>query len=218
MHWIDTVILLVLVSGALAGALIGFLWQMFWVITLGVGLYCTFLFNPAASAYIHQNWMPNASPFAASATAFVVVFIGVFVIFLFITLTLNRVIKAIHLQWLNRLLGSLFVAGILASALSFIFLLLASFPVSRDLVEQSKIAPALVAGIKSVVAKIPEEYRKPVEEKVEKTWKEQIKPQINNQKKTLKIPLSPQVEAVREPATEIPLADRIIQELSQKKK
>src|SRR5262245_22437236 len=106
MYWLDTVILCVLAGGALVGFFVGFLWQMFWFISVSLGLYCTVTLNEPATRLVKDHLLEGASPAAARGTAFVLVFLLVFVLFLIVTLLLNQLIRKAHLGWLNRLLGS----------------------------------------------------------------------------------------------------------------
>jgi uncharacterized membrane protein required for colicin V production len=205
MFWLDTVILCVLAGGALLGALMGFLWQMFWIVSVSTGLYCTIASHQAATNFVQRYLLENASPATAEGAAYLLVFGLVFLVFLIATLTLHRLVRTSQLQWLNRLLGSAFVALLLASGMGLVFLLLNSLPASRPIVEHSKIAPVLVAGIQSLVSRIPDQYRQSVEERVNET---------SPPKSRDRAAPAPQLSSGKNPALQIPLAERVIQELT----
>jgi uncharacterized membrane protein required for colicin V production len=205
MFWLDTVILCVLGGGAVLGALMGFLWQVFWIVSVSTGLYCTIVSHQAATNLVQRYLLENSSPATAEGAAYLIVFALVFLVFLVATLTLHRLVHKSHLQWLNRLLGSAFVALLLASGMGLVFLVLNSLPASRPIVEHSKIAPVLVAGVQSLVGQIPDQYRQSVEDKVNETL-----PPISRERATP----APQPSSGKNPALQIPLADRVIQELT----
>ncbi len=209
MYWLDTVILCMLAGGALLGALMGFLWQMFWIIAVATGLFCTIAGNDVATAFVERYLLDGNSPAAARGLAYVIVFGAVFLVFLIATLMVHRLVSKARLQWLNRLLGSAFVAVLLASALGLLFVFLSAVPASRPVVEQSKIAPVLVAGIQSLVTQMPPQYRQTVEEKVGQSLLPQ--PALDSF-----IP-APKTAPRKDAPLRIPLADQVIQELSRKK-
>jgi uncharacterized membrane protein required for colicin V production len=201
MYWLDTVILCVLAGGALVGFFMGFLWQMFWVISVSLGLYCTVTLNDPATKLVKNHLLPEASPAVACGAAYVLVFLVVFVLFLIVTVLLGQLIRKAHLGWLNRLLGSGFVGTILASAMGLVLVVLDSLPVSNTVVEQSKIAPVLVSGVKSMVANLPEDYRQSMKENVEQKVQEAASVPVLQKTKD----------------TPLPLADKILHELKSNK-
>ncbi len=210
MYWLDTVILCILAGGALTGALIGFLWQVFWITSVGAGLYSTILLNDAATYLLQRSIMQGSDPSVARGVAFLLVFALIFVVFLAGTLVVHRLLHKARLQWLNRILGSAAVAVVLAVVLGLAFQLLAIFPASRPLVEQSKIAPVLVAGIQSLLSQLPDDYRKTLEEKIGP-------PQGHAEQPAAEPPISqPASPTLHVPPT--PTVDQIINELSKSKK
>jgi uncharacterized membrane protein required for colicin V production len=207
------VILCILAGGALVGALVGFLWQMFWLSSVAAGLYCSIAFHGPATMLVERHLMQGAGAGAAEGAAYLLVFVIVFVLFLILTLALHRMVRQARLQWLNRLLGSAFVAVILAAVMGVALVLLAAVPGSRDVVEQSKIAPILVASLQSVMARLPDEWRQSAEEKIGHPMPVPVPlpsaPPIRPSGPTAGKPPSLQVR---------PLADQIIEELSKSKK
>jgi uncharacterized membrane protein required for colicin V production len=211
MHWLDTVILCVLAAGALFGALTGLLWQMFLVIATGAGLYCTITLNDTATNFVERHLMEGAAPGMARGVAYILVFALVFLLLLILTLMLHRVVRQARLQWLNRLLGAGFVGLVVASALGLVFLVLDANPASRAFVEQSKIAPVLITGLKNMVASVPEDSRKLVEDKIGQTLPQHVQPQIVPMPQFAPPPQAPQK---KQPALQIPLADRVLEEIN----
>ena len=67
----------------------------------------------------------------------------------------NRILKTLKLKWIDRLLGATF--GLLRGALiiTILFLAFASFPVRRDLLEASRLAPFFLTLGKGLVQVAP---------------------------------------------------------------
>lgn len=90
--------------------------------------------------------------------AFVSIFILVFVVGVFFSAVMDKVLKGLFLKWLDRLLGGIF--GLVRGCLlvSIVFLALTVFPVHKGLVSDSVSAGFFLQIGKAVVTLTPEEF------------------------------------------------------------
>ncbi len=100
-----------------------------------------------------------ASPARAGFVAFVTIFVGLIVIGTIAGAILNRVIKKLHLKWMDRLLGAFFglVRGWLV--VSIIFLAFTAFGVQRANMAQSRTAPVFLESARLIVFWVPQELK-----------------------------------------------------------
>lgn len=169
MFWLDTVILIVLGVAAIWGAFAGLLWQLSRIITVVLALYCTITFNEIATSFLLTNVMADASPLVGRIVAYVLVFLLVCLVFLVITMNLEKSIEKVKLQWLNRLMGAVsatikagFLVGVVLYGLNY-------FPGVREGIERSQIAPVLTKGVDFAFRVVPEHYRENVDSSLDNT-------------------------------------------------
>ncbi|MDE6871306.1 MAG: CvpA family protein [Bacteroidales bacterium] len=106
MNIIDIILLLCFLIAAVNGLRKGFIAQVIAIISLVLGIWLSFKFSTALSAWIGQ-WIETSAQLLKTisfAVIFVVVVFGLFMI----GRILEKSIKIIMLGWLNRLLGVLF--------------------------------------------------------------------------------------------------------------
>lgn len=159
MHWLDTIILGIVGFGALWGAFTGLLWQVARIVTVASAVYCTVVFNDLATPLVRRYLLPNAPELIPQITAYVIVFLLVCVVMLALTSAVQRAIRKIDLQWLNRLLGAGFGAVQALVVLGIILFGLANYAGPREMMQESQLGKVLLEGMKSGVALLPEEYR-----------------------------------------------------------
>lgn len=99
------------------------------------------------------------SPSRAGFVAFLVIFVGMIVVGTVAGAVLSRVIKKLHLKWLDRLMGGFFglVRGWLV--VSIIFLAFAAFGVQRGNMAESRTAPVFLDSARLIVFWVPQELK-----------------------------------------------------------
>ena len=176
MHWLDTTILVLIGVGATFGAMSGLLMQVARVVGLSVAVYAAIALNEWASHTLEEAVFQEADPRVSGALAYVLVFVVVYLAIHLATLLLERGLKAVKLQTMNRVLGGGLGAVKTALVLGGIFLAMMHFshPRTDELLQKSAIAPVLATATETMVSVIPseqmQEWRSGVEE-----WKGMVK-------------------------------------------
>src|SRR5262245_37735538 len=114
MYWLDTTILAILGVGAVFGALSGLLLQLALLVGFAVALYAAIACNDGATALVQQSFVQDAEPLTARIVAYVAVFLVVYLSIFLTTVALERGMKAVRLQVVNRVLGAVLGAAKLA--------------------------------------------------------------------------------------------------------
>src|SRR4051794_25695971 len=161
MHWLDTTILAVLGIGAIFGALSGLLMQLARIVGFAVALYAAIYFNEDVAAFLQRNLIHDSEPWVARLVAYAAVFLLVYLSIFIFSLVLERGMKSVRLQTLNRALGAALGAGKAALILGALFLGLGFFPhpSTREMMQKSTLAPALAHGVQTLVTALLSEYR-----------------------------------------------------------
>ncbi len=159
MHWLDTIILVLLGVGATFGAISGLLMQVARVVGLSVGVYAAVALHEWASSALSDAVLQEADPRVSGALAYLLVFVVVYLAFHFASLAAEKWLKEIKLQTMNCVLGGVLGAGKTAVVLGGIFLAMMNFPhtVTDELLEKSAIAPVLANVTGTLVAVVPSE-------------------------------------------------------------
>src|SRR5262245_60443615 len=97
MHWLDIIILVALGVGAAMGFCTGLLWQIARVVSLALSIYVAILTNSAVATWLGEQWR-DVNPAVNRVAAFLAIFILVYAILYFITLSLHNAIKAAKLE------------------------------------------------------------------------------------------------------------------------
>jgi uncharacterized membrane protein required for colicin V production len=161
MYWLDTTILAILCIGAVFGALSGLLMQLARLVGFIVALYAAIYFNDGATALLQDSFVSDAEPLVARIVAYVAVFLLVYLSIFLTTVALERGLKAVRLQVINRVLGALLGAAKLALLLGAIFLGIRYFPnaATQEMMRRSSLAPVLARGTENLVVTLASEYR-----------------------------------------------------------
>jgi membrane protein required for colicin V production len=161
MHWLDTLLLVLLALGGLLGFFSGFLWQVARILSLGVALLATVAFNEQASRFCQDHLLREADPRIAQAIAYVMVFLAVYIVLFLVTRLIYKGIRATDLEMFDRLLGGLFGAGKMALIIGACCLAAANYPhpTSKELMAKSKLAPAFAEGMEHILVVIPDDYK-----------------------------------------------------------
>ena len=125
MNVIDVIILILLILAVIKGIKDGFVKQMGSILGLFLGIVLAGRFSALLGTWLHQ-WV-NASEEIVKIISFTIIIIGVCICMSLLGKLLEKILKAITLNWLNRLLGviiSLFAAvlliGIILSLLEYV--------------------------------------------------------------------------------------------------
>lgn len=109
MNALDVIIILILLIAAIAGLRKGFIVQIFSIAAIFVSAWLSYTFSSAFSqwlaAYIH------AEGFWLNIISFLLIFIGIGLLFRLLGKLLEGLFKFAMLGWLNRLLGAVFSAA-----------------------------------------------------------------------------------------------------------
>jgi uncharacterized membrane protein required for colicin V production len=161
MHWLDNTILAVLAAAAVLGAYSGLLMQVFRLVGFGVALYAATTFNAGATAWLQESWMRGADERACTFVAYGGVFLGVYLAIFLATLVLERGLKAAQLQYLNRSLGAALAVAKMSLLIGVVCYGLQQFPnpQTKQVLEDSSMAPLLAKGVEQAVAAVPAEYK-----------------------------------------------------------
>jgi uncharacterized membrane protein required for colicin V production len=161
MYWLDTTILAILGVGAVFGALSGLLMQLARLVGFAVALYAAIACNDGASALVQRSFVQDADPLVARIVAYVVVFLVVYLSIFLTTVALERGMKAVKLQVVNRVLGALLGAAKLGLLLGALFLGVRHYPsdATREMMRRSTLAPVLAQGAENLVVALAAEYR-----------------------------------------------------------
>jgi membrane protein required for colicin V production len=161
MYWLDSTILVLLAIGALVGAWTGFLWQAARIISLALSLYAAILANDGVTRLLQDTILKGVDERIPHAIAYVVVFIVVYIILHQIVWLLDRFIRAVRLETMDRLLGALVGACKIGLILAAVCLGVTAYPhpLTKEVMEKSTLAPVLAEGMEMILLVIPEEYK-----------------------------------------------------------
>src|SRR5437016_3722714 len=101
MHWLDTLLLVLLALGGMLGFFSGFLWQIARIFSLGIALLATVAFNDQASRFCQEQLLREADPRIAQAIAYAMVFLAVYLVLFLATRLLYKGIRASELEMLD---------------------------------------------------------------------------------------------------------------------
>ena len=161
MYWLDTTILVLLIAGAGLGAWTGLLKQIVRVVGLIAALAAAVFLHSWAADGLQQSVLQGSNPVVADGLAYGLVFLVVLLAFQLTAMMIDRFLKAAKLKWADRVLG--FLVGALKAALILGAIALAAmvFPpnqATKEAIQQSRIAPALAAGVDLAIQAVPSTY------------------------------------------------------------
>ncbi|MEW5978400.1 MAG: CvpA family protein [Acidobacteriota bacterium] len=156
MTWLDWVILLVIVVSIISSTLKGFAREVLSLASVIVGLLVASWFYPLAAG-LFQPYVKTRD--IASLLGFTLLFFGCVLLGVAISFIVQKLVKAVDLQWFDRLLGAAFgfVRGWIVGAV--IFLMLTAFPVKLESVKNAKLSPYLLAGARALALVAPPELK-----------------------------------------------------------
>jgi uncharacterized membrane protein required for colicin V production len=164
MHWLDTILLATLALGAILGFVSGLFWQIARIASLAVAVCATIFCHDAAADLLRQWALRDADPSVIQASAYVLVFLAVYVTLFVLTRVLRMWLRATDLALADRLLGAVLGTAKVAALAGLGCLLLRHtiHPAAQDLLDRSVLAPAFARGTERTVTLIPERYKQPV--------------------------------------------------------
>lgn len=169
MYWLDCVLLVGIGIGALYGARSGFLQQVSRVVGVSVAFYTAFLINDPCARFLLDYILLNTEDYVARILAFLMVFFAVYLVIFYGTRLVQRLIRAVNLDSMDRTLGAVVGAGKMTLLMALLSLGLTHFPnpKTQEVVAQSVLAPSLVTGLHLVVHAIPDYYKDQMQHGVE---------------------------------------------------
>jgi membrane protein required for colicin V production len=155
------------VFSAIGGLRKGLVREALGLAALVVGLLCGLWFYGLGAAFVQP--VVRSKP-AANVIGFFLIVGAVVVAGFLVTLLIEKLLKLIHLSWLNRLLGGVF--GLLRGALISALIILAmmaftSKPPPRSVVE-SRLAPYVIETARVIAALAPHELKEGFRQSYEK--------------------------------------------------
>ncbi len=106
MSWLDIVILLPLLIGLVRGMMRGLVVELTAILAVVLGMIGTKLWGPQFSVWISQQFAwPEV---VCTIVAYALLFLAITVSLNIIGKLISRLFKAVHLGWINRLLGAAF--------------------------------------------------------------------------------------------------------------
>lgn len=158
MNWLDillvVIILVCIIEGfkkGLARTGLGFVATIF-------GLFCGLWFYGVVGSFfsglVHSKEIANL-------IGFLVIFLGIVLLGFLLSLLIERVIKMVHLGWLNRLLGGAFgfLRGVLVAAVIVLAMMAFSTKPPPQSVANSRVAPYVIDTARMLVAAAPLEMK-----------------------------------------------------------
>jgi len=106
MNWLDAVIVLPLIVGLIRGFMRGFVSEIIAILVVILGVIGSRLFAPPFAAWLLKQfaWPQEI----CDVVAYVLLFLAIGIVLSILAKLLSRLLKAIHLGFVNRTLGGLF--------------------------------------------------------------------------------------------------------------
>lgn len=106
MNWLDVILILPLVVGLVRGLMRGLISEIIAIVVVILGVICAKLWAPPFSAFLLKQFAwPQG---VCDVVAYTLLFLGVAIILSILARWLNKLLRAIHLGWANRLFGGIF--------------------------------------------------------------------------------------------------------------
>lgn len=166
-NWLDIVLGLILLLSVIDGLKKGLASTGIGLASTVLGLVAGLWFYRALGAFLepHVN-----SRMVANILGFFALFAAVIVAGAILAALINKLIKRVHLSWLNRLLGGAFgvVRGVLVAAVIVLVLMAFSPKLPPQTVAKSQLAPYVMGTARVIASAAPYEIRQGFKYSVEK--------------------------------------------------
>ncbi|HXN86235.1 MAG TPA: CvpA family protein [Candidatus Binataceae bacterium] len=164
MNGLDFAIVVLLAIGAIYGLSHGAIRMLTSVVALLGGVYFASLYYPGAGRLIETQF--GANSVTASLVGYIVLFAAVFFVIELIGNSLVKTLTVVHLNWADRLIGSLLGATIAAIITGFVVMLMAIvLPSDAEVLHNSQLAPRLLIYNQELVRFIPDDVKEAYETK-----------------------------------------------------
>jgi len=176
-NWLDFVLGLILLLSVIGGLRAGLAREVISLAALVVGVVCGLWFHGLVGAL----FLPYlSSRQLANAIGFFVIMGGIVAVSALACWLVDKLLKAVRLSWLNRLLGGVFglLRGALIGAVIVMALMAFSVKPPPNSVARSRLAPHVVEAAHVMASIAPHEVKegfKQSYEKVKELWAEAIK-------------------------------------------
>lgn len=104
MNWLDILILVPLLAGLVRGLMRGFVSEVIGLAVVILGVLGSRLFAPPFSAWLLKQFAWKAE--VCDIVAYILIFLAIAIVLSILGSLLSRLLHAIHLGWVNRLLGA----------------------------------------------------------------------------------------------------------------
>lgn len=141
MNWIDATIVIILILSAVMGFINGLIKEVASLAALILGIWGAIKFSAFTAGKLYDYFdMTNRY---VGIIAFIVTFIAIVILIHFIGLLADKLVNAVSLGFVNRLLGIIF--GLLKSVLimSVVFVILSAIDVRRPILPKDKIEESM---------------------------------------------------------------------------
>ena len=142
MSILDIILLICFIPALVQGLKKGFISQVIAIVSIVVGVSVSLKFANIAGAWLAQHI--DASGEILKITAFALILIGVFIVLGLLGKLLEKILKLVMLNWLNKLLGVLFAFLKTALIVGLMIILFNSLNETFHFVEESALADSVL--------------------------------------------------------------------------
>lgn len=142
MSILDIILLICFIPALIQGLKKGFISQVISIVSLIAGVWMSFEFSTAVSAWLAQY--VEASDKILKIASFAIIMVGVFIILGIIGKSLEGILKFVMLEWLNRLLGVVFAFIKTGLVIGIVIILFNSLNNSLNLVSEETLAQSVL--------------------------------------------------------------------------
>lgn len=142
MSILDVILLICFIPALIQGLKKGFISQVISIVSLIAGVWMSFEFSTAVSAWLAQY--VEASDKLLKIASFAIIMIGVFIILGIVGKSLEGILKFVMLGWLNRLLGVVFAFIKTGLVIGIVIILFNSLNNSLNLVSEETLAQSVL--------------------------------------------------------------------------
>lgn len=142
MSILDIILLICFIPALIQGLKKGFISQVISIVSLIAGVWMSFEFSTAVSAWLAQY--VEASEKLLKIASFAIILIGVFIILGIVGKSLEGILKFVMLGWLNRLLGVVFAFIKTGLVIGIVIILFNSLNNSLNLVSEETLAQSVL--------------------------------------------------------------------------
>ena len=142
MSILDVILLICFIPALIQGLKKGFISQVISIVSLIAGVWMSFEFSTAVSAWLAQY--VEASEKLLKIASFAIIMIGVFIILGIVGKSLEGILKFVMLGWLNRMLGVVFAFIKTGLVIGIVIILFNSLNNSLNLVSEETLAQSVL--------------------------------------------------------------------------